>query len=60
MNSKEIATLELMARSCMRVGEVLQLTTMDVEGRKAIIRDPKSGRDAEAVFLLTARSLQNP
>jgi len=51
MNSKEIATLELMARSCMRVGEVLQLTPMDVEGRKAIIRDPKSGRDAEAVFL---------
>jgi hypothetical protein len=58
MNSKEIATLELlMARSCMRAGKVLQLSPMDVEGCKAVIRGPKSGRDAEGVFLLTARSL---
>jgi integrase/recombinase XerD len=41
--------LELMARGCMRVGEVLKLTPMDIEDRKAIIRDPKSGREAEAV-----------
>jgi integrase/recombinase XerD len=43
--------LELMARSGMRVGEVLKLKPMDIEDRKAIIRDPKSGREAEAVFL---------
>ncbi len=43
--------LELMARSGMRIGEVLKLTPMDIQDRKAIIRDPKSGREAEAVFL---------
>jgi integrase len=43
--------LELMARSGMRVGEVLKLRPMDIEDRKAIIRDAKSGREAEAVFL---------
>lgn len=43
--------LELMARSGMRVGEVLKLTPRDIEDRKAIIRDPKSGKEAEAVFL---------
>lgn len=40
-----------MARSGMRVGEVLKLTPMDIEDRKAIIRDPKSGRESEAAFL---------
>jgi len=43
--------LELIARSGMRVGEVLKLKPMDTEDRKAIIRDPKSGREAEAGFL---------
>ena len=43
--------LELMARGCMRVGEVLKLTPMDIEDRKAVIRDPKSGREAEVAFL---------
>jgi integrase/recombinase XerD len=43
--------LELMARSGMRIGEVLKLRPMDIDDRKAIIRDPKSGREAEAVFL---------
>ena len=43
--------LELMARSGMRVGEVLKLTPLDIDDRKAIIRDPKSGKEAEVVFL---------
>ena len=43
--------LELMARCCMRVGEVLKLTPKDIEDRKAIIRDPKSGKEAEVAFL---------
>ncbi len=43
--------LELMARGCMRVGEVLKLTPKDFEDRKAVIRDPKSGRESEVVFL---------
>ncbi len=43
--------LELMARACMRVGEVLQITPKDIEDRKVIIWEPKSGREYEAVFL---------
>lgn len=50
-NQRNRLMLELMARSGMRVGEVLKLTPMDIEDRKAIIRNPKSGREAEAVFL---------
>ena len=43
--------LELMARSGMRVGEVLKLTLHDIDERKVIIRDPKSGQEAEVAFL---------
>jgi integrase/recombinase XerD len=43
--------LEFMARSCMRIGEVLKLTPLDIDDRKAIIREPKSGKEAEVVFL---------
>ncbi len=43
--------LELMARGCMRVGEVLKLTPTDIEDRKVVIRDPKSGKETEVVFL---------
>ena len=50
-NQRNRLMLELMARSGMRVGEVLKLRPMDIEDRKAIVRDPKSGKEAEAVFL---------
>lgn len=40
-----------MVRSGMRAGEALKLTPGDVDGRKAIIQDPKSGTDAEVAFL---------
>lgn len=43
--------LELMARGCMRIGEVLNLTPMDIEDRKVIVRSPKSGKSSEVVFL---------
>jgi integrase len=43
--------LELMARGGMRVGEVLKLVPNDIEDRKVIIRDPKSGREIEVVFI---------
>ena len=43
--------LELMARGGMRVGEVLKLTPNDVEERKILIRDPKSGKGTEVVFI---------
>ena len=35
----------------MRVGEVLKLIPIDIEDRKATIRDLKSGKEAEVVFL---------
>ena len=43
--------LELMARGGMRISEVLNLTASDVEDRKLIIRDAKSGKAIEHVFI---------
>jgi len=43
--------LELMARGGMRIGEVLKLTPADVDERKLILREPKSGRGQEVVFI---------
>lgn len=43
--------LELMARGGMRVGEVLKLTPNDVNERKLTLREPKSGRIQETVFI---------
>ncbi len=50
-NLRNRLMLELMARSCMRIGEVLKLTPFDIDDRKAIIQEPKSGKEAEVVFL---------
>jgi len=50
-NPRNRLMLELMARSGMRIGEVLKLTPTDIQDRKAIIREPKSGREAETAFL---------
>jgi integrase/recombinase XerD len=43
--------LELMARGGMRIGEVLKLTPNDISGQKLLIRDPKSGREQEVIFI---------
>ena len=43
--------LELMARGGMRVGEVLKLTAQDVDDQKPTIKNPKSGKVSEAVFI---------
>jgi len=43
--------LELMARGGMRVGEVLKLRAIDVHDRKLTLRDPKSGKEREHVFI---------
>jgi integrase len=43
--------LELMARGGMRIGEVLKLTPADVDERKLILREPKSGRGQEVAFI---------
>lgn len=43
--------LELMARGGMRIGEVLKLTPNDVNEKKLTIRNPKSGKEQESVFI---------
>ena len=43
--------LELMARGGMRIGEVLKLRSCDIQDRKLIIKDPKSGKEQEVVFI---------
>ena len=43
--------LELMAQGGMRVGEVLNLTPADIQGRTLAIKNPKSGRVGEAVYV---------
>ena len=50
-NPRNRLLLELMARAGMRVSEVLGVTPNDIEDRKIVIRDTKSGRDTEVVFL---------
>ncbi len=50
-NQRDRLMLELMARAGMRVGEVLKLTPKDIEDRKVIIREPKSGKELEMVFI---------
>lgn len=53
-NSKSIRDrliLELQARCGLRIGEVLHLKASDVSGRKLLIQEPKSGRDAEVAFM---------
>ena len=44
-------TLELMARGGMKVGEVLKLRSRDINGRKLTLKDPKSGKEREHVFI---------
>jgi integrase len=43
--------IELMARGGMRISEVLKLTPSDINGRRLTLRDPKSGREQEFVFI---------
>ncbi len=43
--------LELMARGGMRIGEVLKLTLGDIQDRKLVLQEPKSGKQREFVFI---------
>jgi hypothetical protein len=43
--------LELMAGGGMHIGEVLKLRLKDIEERKRILREPKSGKEHEIVFI---------
>ena len=50
-NLRNRLMLELMARGGMRIGEVLKIRPEDVENRKIILHNPKSGKEAEVVFI---------
>jgi integrase/recombinase XerD len=50
-NARNRLMLELMARGGMRIGEVLKLRFCDIQDRKLIIKDPKSGKEREVVFI---------
>jgi integrase len=43
--------LELMARGGARISEVLKLTPSDIHERRLTLRDPKSGREQEFIFI---------
>lgn len=50
-NTRNRLILELMARGGMRIGEVLKLTPKDINDRKLILREPKSGKEWEVVYI---------
>jgi len=43
--------LELMARGGIRIGEVLKLTPADIQDRKLVLKEPKSGKEQEIIFI---------
>jgi integrase len=50
-NHRDRLILELMARGGMRISEVLKLTARDVEDRKLLLHNPKSGKEVEVVYI---------
>ena len=50
-NLRNQLLLELVARAGMRVSDVLRVTPNDIEDRKIVIRDTKSGKETEVVFV---------
>jgi integrase/recombinase XerD len=51
VNLRDRLLLELMARGGMRINEVLKLTVNDVDDRKLILHNPKSGKETEVVYI---------
>ena len=51
MNIRNRLILELMARGGMRIGEVLNLRSSDIQERNLAIKNPKSGRTGEIVYV---------
>jgi integrase/recombinase XerD len=43
--------LELQSRCGARIGEVLTIRVKDIEGRKITVRNPKSRKEAEVIFM---------
>ena len=51
MNIRNRIIFELMARDGMRIGEVLNLRSCDIQERNLTIQSPKSGRSGEVVYV---------
>jgi integrase len=50
-NLRNRLMLELMARGGMRIGEALKLKPEDINDRKLQLRNPKSGKEREFIFI---------
>ena len=53
-NSKDLRDrllLELQSKCGARIGEVLTIRVKDIDGRKIIVQNPKSGKEAEVIFM---------
>ena len=48
---KDRLLLELQARCGLRIGEVLNIKVSDVTERKILLREPKSGKEAEVAYM---------
>lgn len=51
LNVRDRILLELQARCGLRIGEVLKLRCENINGRKIVIEEPKSGNNAEIAFM---------
>ena len=51
LNIRDRLILELMARGGMGIGEVLKLRPQDIQDSKLVIRNPKSGKSEEVVYI---------
>jgi integrase len=50
-NQRDRLILELQSRCGARIGEVLAIRVRDIDGRKIIVRNPKSGKEDEFIFM---------
>ena len=50
-NLRDRLILELQSRCGARIGEVLKIRVKDIDGRKIIVHDPKSGKETEIIFM---------
>jgi len=51
LNKRDRIILELMARAGMRINEVLNIKSQNIEGRKIKLLNPKSGKESETVYI---------
>jgi len=50
-NLRDRLLLELQSRCGARIGEVLNIRVRDIDGRKITVHNPKSGKEAEVIFM---------